>query len=248
MAKRKEKIYVLANGRKPMSFLLQASDTKRKRLIHVDDEKGGAGRALRYSINHSSPFIDEQQGESQHEPIEFVDGTLVVPNYKQNLQEFLRLHPHNGVKFHELDHEQMAKDEMKEFEWKQKALSFALNSDIEVLGSVARILMGSDVDKMTSSEIKRDCLRYAERDPEGFIDAMDDPDLGRKNVARRAISERLLGLRDNDTAIHYNFAGNKKRLMVVPFGVDPYTALEQYFLTDEGVELFKALKTELGVE
>jgi hypothetical protein len=51
-------------------------------------------RELRYATNQSSPFADEQKGESTLGHIMFKDGVLTVKKEQQNLQKLISLyHP-----------------------------------------------------------------------------------------------------------------------------------------------------------
>jgi len=239
------KIYVLL-GEQPPSLVLHAKDSSRNRLVHQDK---GISRPIRYASNQLSPYIDEQIGEVfDREAIVFEEGNLVVPDSKQALINFLEVHPGNGSVFMELNHEQMAKDELEDLNAEADAMIMARTADIEVLSSAIRILSGSDVDNMTVAEVRRDAMQLAKRDPWGLLSIANDPSFEIKNICRRAVSEGHLGFRNNNRDIHYNFPENKKRLIAVPLDMDPYDALEHYLISDEGVDLYKTLKKKLSVD
>jgi hypothetical protein len=234
-----ETIYVLKGDAKPMSFILASRDTTRTRLITQDET--GKYRAIRYARNHESPFVDEQDGEIILEPIEFKDGVLIVQDFEVGLKRFMDAHPANGEKFIELNHEKIAEEEIDWLKVATDALVKTRDSDINVLESVARVLIGNKVDNMTSNEIRRDMMKYAQRDPMSVLDLFDDPSLEKQNLARRAISAGWLSLRNGGKEIYNNFPENRKRLMVVPMDMDAYTALESYLESNEGKDLYVQL-------
>lgn len=241
-----QKIYVLIGEKKPPSLILQSKDTPRRRLTHDVD---GVHRPIRYASNQLSPYILEQTGEVfDREPIIFEDGNLIVPMNNMALINFLDVHPSNGSVFMELNHEKMAKDELEYLNHEADAMIFAKTADIEVLASALRILSESDVDNMSSSEIRRDALQLAKRDPWGLLEITNDPSMEIKNVCRRSISEGHLGLRNNNRDIFYNFPEKKSKLMSIPLDVNPYDALERYLMSDDGMDLYKALKKKLEIE
>lgn len=242
--KKSETIYVLKGDAKPMSFILASRDTKRTRLIAQD--KTGKYRAIRYARNHESPFVDEQEGEVILEPIEFKDGVLIVSESEVGLKNFMDIHPDNGLKYMELNHEKIAEEEIDWLKVATDALVKTRDCDINVLESVARVLIGNKVDNMTSSEIRRDMMKYAQRDPMSVLELFDDPSLEKQNIARRAVSEGWLSLRNGGKEIYNNFPENKKRLMVVPMDMDAYTALESYLESNEGKDLFVQLTKVLA--
>ena len=99
---RVDKVYKLTRNAAPLSFMLATRHTRRFPLLWVDPETG-INRELRYARNQSSPFVDEQDDNAIIEPVIFEDGFLRVTKNNQVLQRFLDVHPHNGVKFKELD-------------------------------------------------------------------------------------------------------------------------------------------------
>jgi len=54
-----------------------------------------------------------------------------------------------------------------------------------------------------------------------------------------------LGMRNNGRDIHFNLKTNKKRMMTVPFGEDPKSAIAAYLQSDEGIEVLKMLDKQL---
>ena len=105
----KAKSYRLKGDMAPLSYMLSSRHSQRSPLLHFDEETG-VNQPLRYARNQKSPFENEQDGNAILEPVIFEDGFLRVPKSNQILQRFLSLHPHNGVKFKELDNSRDAKE------------------------------------------------------------------------------------------------------------------------------------------
>ena len=115
--------------------------------------------------------------------------------------------------------------------------------DIEHLEAIMRTELGSAVTGMTSKELKRDAYRFAQSDPELFIELSQDEDIKLRNLANRAVEAGIIMLTDDNTV--FKFA-NGKKILTVPFDQHPYSALSQYFKTDEGIDLMKSLTKKLS--
>ena len=164
-----DKFYRLKRDSAPLSFMLASRNSRRFPLLHFDETEG-VNKPLRYARNQRSPFEEEQDGNAILEPIVFEDGVLFVPKQNQVLQKFLHLHPQNGSIFEEVDSARDAADELEIVELELEAQIVAKNLNLEKLLSVSRILLGTGVDKMSTTEIKRDILLYAKQEPQDFIE------------------------------------------------------------------------------
>lgn len=222
--------------------MLPSRHTHRRPLLHFD---GKTNRALRYARNQKSPFEDEQDGNAILEAIIFEDGFLQVPQTNPVLQEFLRLHPGNGDVFVEVDYEKDAEAEVEQLNIAVDALVAARTLDTEQLENVARVVLGRDITRMTTSEIKRDVLVAARRDPEYFMSILDDPMLNLQAKVARFFEEKLLGLRNNGKDVYYNLPGNKKKMLTVPNGEDKNFIVASFLQSDEGIEALKLLENNL---
>jgi len=222
--------------------MLPSRHTHRRPLLHFD---GKTNRALRYARNQKSPFEDEQDGNAILEAIIFEDGFLQVPQTNPVLQEFLRLHPGNGDVFVEVDYEKDAEEEVEQLNFAVDALVAARTLDIEQLENVARVVLGKDITRMTTAEIKRDVLVAARRDPEYFMSILDDPMLNLQAKVARFFEEKLLGLRNNGKDVYYNLPGNKKKMLTVPNGEDKNFIVASFLKSDEGIEALKLLENNL---
>ena len=222
--------------------MLPSRHTHRRPLLHFD---GKTNRALRYARNQKSPFEDEQDGNAILEQIVFEDGFLQVPHTNPVLQEFLRLHPGNGDIFIEIDYEKDAEEEVEQLNIAVDALVAARTLDTEQLENVARVVLGRDITRMTTSEIKRDVLVAARRDPEYFMSILDDPMLNLQAKVARCFEEKLLGLSNKNKDVYYNLPGNKKKMLTVPNGEDKNFIVASFLQSDEGIEALKLLENNL---
>lgn len=240
----KDKIYVLKANTTPLSFMLSSRNTRRYPLLHFDEEKG-INRPLRYARNQKTPFEDEQDDNAILEPVVFEDGYLTVPKTNPVLQWFLSLHPGFGQIFEEVNTEKDAADDVESMDIELEAEIAAKEMSIEMAESIARVLMGSRVGKMSSAEIKRDVRLYARNNPVEFLEMLDDPMLQLQDLAQKALSQGLVTLRNNKRDIYFGLKDNKKKMMTVPFGEEPVSALAAYLQTDEGIEVMKMLEKKL---
>lgn len=244
MKSEKDIIYKLTRNANPPSVTIPSRNTKRSPLLWYDDSKKQQ-RALRYSPNQRSPFEDEQDENVIIEPIVFINGFLRVPYTNPVLQKFLELHPMNGKKFSIVDDEVDAGKEVDRMTMEIDALTIARNLPIEETERIARVILGKNVSSLTSSELKRDVLLYAKRYPEKFIAASKDPSTKLQSTIRELFDVHLLAFRNNKKDVFFNMASKKSRMLTVPFEADPYSTIEQYFLTETGLEELKALQKEL---
>jgi hypothetical protein len=162
-----DRVFVLTKDKAPLSYALPSRNTKRFSLLHFD---GTTNRALRYARNQKSVFEDEQDDKAILEPIIFEDGALIVSSTNPVLGKFLDLHPLNGDVFRELNQEKEANDDIEMLNIELDAQVMARSMSIETMESVGRLIYGPSVDKMTSSELKRDIMLYARNYPKQFIE------------------------------------------------------------------------------
>tara|TARA_R110002020_G_scaffold83781_2_gene208103 strand:- start:32316 stop:33152 length:837 start_codon:yes stop_codon:yes gene_type:complete len=242
-----DKSYKLSRGRAPLAYMLSSHHTKRTNLLYFDEETG-SNRPLRYSRNQKSPFEDEQDGNVIMEPIIFEDGLLHVSKQNQVLQHFLALHPGNGNIFVEIN---SAKDAHQELEVENIVLEaqlIARDLSVEKLVTISRVLLGTDIDKMSTAELKRDMLVFARQNPVDFLDILDDPALQVQDDVVLFFQNSLLTLKNKQRDVYFNLLNNKKKFLTVPFGEDPMDIVASYCQTDDGIETYKLLKRKLKGE
>lgn len=239
-----DKTYRLMRDAAPLTFMLPVRNSRRSPLLWFDEEKG-TNRALRYGANQKSPFEDEQDGNVIVEPIIFEDGFLTVPRTNQVLQKFLHYHPLNGKRFEEVNNEKDATEIVEALNIEVDALIEAKKLSIEQLETIGRVLMATDVSKMTTAELRRDVLIYAKEDPSGFLRMVSDPEIKLQSKVQMFFDEKLLGFRNNKKDVFFNLPGNKKRMMSIPFGEDPMYVVTSYLQSDEGLEILEYLENQL---
>jgi hypothetical protein len=240
----KDRVYVLSGGISPLSFYIPSKDTRRSRLLHTDEN--GNNRAMRYSKNHKTPFIDEQDDTAIIEPIIFNEGFLSVSKNNKSLQDFLKLHPGNecngGSVFYEADPEKDAQEKMLQLDLRTDAIIAAKSLDFNTQLSLARVFLPGNIDKMSTAEIKYDLIRFAEDNPEEFMSAIGDTNIDINNLAARAIKDQLVTFRGGKD-LFYNIADNKRKIATVPFGTEPVDALASFLGTEQGVDFMKILES-----
>jgi hypothetical protein len=234
------KVYKLKTG-SPLSYTLPSRNHHRFPLMWYD-EKNNVNRALRYSVNQKSPFEDEQDGNAILEPIIFEDGFLAVPKSNPVLQEFLHYHPLNGVTFTEVDKEKEASEEVEDLNVEVDALIEARQLSINQVEMLTRVLFGKDPSLISTAELRRDILIFARQEPRDFLNIINDPELNYQAKIREFFENKLLALRNNDKEVWFNTPTNKKKMMSIPFGDDPYDAAGSYLKSDEGLDSLKMLE------
>ena len=239
------KTYRLKSEACPLTYMLSSHNTSRSPLMYFDEDTG-VNRPLRYARNQRSPFVDEQDGNAILEPIVFEDGLLFVEKANQVLQQFLYYHPSRDRVFEEVDNERDASEDVEVLEMELNAQIVAKELSFEKLLSVSRILLGGSVDRLSSAELKRDILLFSKHNPYEFLEVVNDPELEFEDEVRQFFDENMLSFRNKNKDVYFNLKGNKKKMLTIPFGEDPYHVVGSYLKTDEGVEVYKGLVKMMG--
>lgn len=239
-----DKVYKLKIGT-PLSYTLASRNHPRFPLMWYD-EKNNVNRSLRYSTNQKSPFEDEQDGNAIIEPIIFEDGFLRVPKNNPVLQEFLHYHPFNGTIFSEVNKEKDAAIEVDDLNLEIEALVEARQLSLDQIETLTRVMFGKDPSTVSTAELKRDILVFAKRDPKEFLNILNDPELKFQAKIRLFFENKLLILRDGEKEVWFNTATNKKKMLSVPFGEDPYEMVAHYLQSDDGIDSLKMLDATLA--
>jgi len=106
-----------------------------------------------------------------------------------------------------------------------------------------RVELGSSVSQMTSKELKRDLLVFAKRNPQLFLDLMNDDNIHLRNLGIKATEKGLLALSPDQRT--FSWASNGRKLLNVPFDEHPYSAIASWFKTDEGMEVLTSIEKQL---
>tara|TARA_Y100000361_G_scaffold123189_1_gene115737 strand:+ start:2767 stop:3606 length:840 start_codon:yes stop_codon:yes gene_type:complete len=234
----KDRVYYLKGNKKPLSAIIKASG-----LYYFDEEKGYE-RELKYCKNQKTPFVDEMQGDQRLEHIIFRSGALHVPREKQTLQKLLSLyHPYKGRVYYEWKPKAVASSQIDMLKMEVAALNAAMNVNVDIAEAVMRAEIGSKVSEMSSSELKRDMLLFAKKNPRLFLELVTDENIQLRNFGIKAVELDILKLSGDQR--HFMWGSTGRKLMTVPFDEHPYNALAAWFKTDEGMEIYSNIEKRL---
>jgi hypothetical protein len=235
----KDRIYRLKGGKKPLSRSIKSAN------IHWFDEEKGYERELKYCQNQKTVFVDEMSGDQRLQHVVFRNGMLIVEREKTILQKLLSLyHPDRDKLFYEEKPVADAIDEISWLEMEIEALNAAKNIDIDMAEAIMRVEIGSKVTEMSSKELKRDLLLYAKRNPQLFLELVNDENVILRNFGIKATELSILKLSSDQRT--FTWGSNGRKLMNVPFDEHPYSALAAWFKTDEGMEIYANIEKQLS--
>ena len=235
----KDRIYYLKGGKKPLSRSIKSTN------IYYFDEEKGYERELKYCQNQRTPFVDEMKGDQRLEHIVFRTGSLFVEKEKTVLQKLLSIyHPAKGKLYEEYKPAAIAADEIEILNLQVDALIAARNIDIDMAEAIMRVEVGSEVSNLSSKELKRDLLRFANNNPKLFLELADDENVMLRNFGIKAVENGILRLSSDQR--NFLWGSNGRKLMVIPFDEHPYTALAHWFKTDEGMEIYSNIEKRLN--
>tara|TARA_R110000823_G_scaffold194798_2_gene326169 strand:+ start:208 stop:1080 length:873 start_codon:yes stop_codon:yes gene_type:complete len=234
----KNRVYRLKGNKKPLSRSIKGAN------IHWFDEEQGYERELKYCSNQRTVFVDEMKGDQRLEHIVFRNGMLIVEKEKTVLQKLLSLyHPDRDTMFYEEKPVAKATNQIEWLEMEIEALNMAKNLDIDMAEAVMRVEIGSKVSEMSSKELKRDLLLYAKRNPQLFLELVNDDNVVLRNFGIKATEMGIIKLSSDQRT--FSWGSNDRKLMTVPFDEHPYSALAAWFKTDEGMEVYSNIEKRL---
>ena len=176
--------------------------------------------------------------------IMFLDGKLIVPKEKQNLQKLLSIyHPLKDRIYQEFSAVSNAENELDILDLQIDALNAARSMDVDQAEAILRVELGSKVNSMSSKELRRDLLLFAKNNPALFINLANDENVMLRNFAIRASEANIIKLSQDQRV--FTWGSNGRKLMNVPFDENPYSAFAAYLKTDEGVEIYKSIDKKL---
>ena len=109
--------------------------------------------------------------------------------------------------------------------------------------AILRVEVGEAVNTLSSSELKRDVLIFARKNPQLFLELAQDDNTQLRNFGIKAVEAGILNLSQDQRT--FTYGGNGRKVMTVPFDEHPYSALSAFFKTDEGMEIYKAIEKRL---
>ncbi len=240
----KDRVYHLVGDKTPILFTIPGRHTAKRPLLWFDEERKYE-REIRYATNKQSVFADEQEGHVTLEHIAFRDGTLVVPKNKQSLQKLLSIyHPLKDVLYTELDETKEAIQDIDYMDMEFDAMSAAREMDIDMAEAILRVEIGSKVSHMSSKELKRDVRLFARQNPRLFLELANDDNVQLRNLGVKSVEAGIMKLAADQRTFMWSSTGRK--VMTVPYGENPYSALAAFFKTDEGVEVYQSIEKRLS--
>ena len=235
----KDRVYYLKGNQKPLSRSIKSSN------VYWFDEEKGYERELKYCENQRTTFVDEMKGDQRLSHIIFRNGVLFVEKNKTVLQKLLSLyHPDRNKIYYEHKPAKIAEQQIDKLELEADAIVLARNLDIDTAEAILRVEIGSKVNKMSSSELKRDLLVFARRNPALLLELANDDNVQLRNFGIKAVELGIIKLSKNQR--DFLWSSNDRKLMTVPFDEHPYTALAHWFKTDEGMEIYSNIEKRLN--
>jgi len=235
----KDRTYYLKSREKPLSRMIKSSN------VYYFDEELGYERELKYCENQKTVFVDEMKGDQRLAHIVFRNGALFVPKNKVTLQKLLSMyHPDKDKLYIEFKPEKQAVSQIEQLELEADAILAARNLDIDMAEAVMRVEIGSKVSEMGSKELKRDLLLFARRNPELFLELINDDNVQLRNFGIKATEMGILKLSSDQRT--FLWGSNDRKIMNVPFDEHPYSALASWFKTDEGMEVYSNIEKRLN--
>ena len=76
------------------------------------------------------------------------------------------------------------------------------------------------------------------------MELANDDNVQLRNFGIKATEQRIIKLADDQRT--FSWASNGRKLMTVPFDEHPYSAMAQFFKTDEGLAVFKSIEKKLS--
>ena len=234
----KDRLYELRGSKIPPVYII-----KSRGLFWFDPEQQ-MEREIKFCRNQQTVFVDEMKGPQRLGHIVFRNGKLLVEKEQVVLQKFLSLyHPDRNLVYEEYNAEAIAEKDIDILELQLEAMNTAKALEVDRAEAVLRTEYGSDVAKMTSKELKRDVLIFAQNNPVLFLELVNDENINVRNVGIKAVEANIIKLSEDQRT--FKWASNGRKLMTVPFDENPYSALAAYFKTDEGIEVYQTVEKKL---
>ena len=234
----KDRLYELKGNKIPPVYIMGS------RGLYWFDPEQQVEREIKYCRNQQTVFVDEMKGPQRLGHIVFRNGQLFVDKEKTILQKFLSLyHPHKDKIYSEYDAAAEAEADIDIIELQLEAMNAANTLDVDRAEAVLRTEYGNEVTKMTSKELKRDVLIFAQNNPKLFLELVNDENINVRNVGIKAVEANIIKLSQDQRT--FKWASNGRKLITVPFDENPYSALAAYFKTDDGIEVYQTIEKKL---
>ena len=234
----KDRLYELVGDTIPPVYMMKS------RGLYWFDNEAGYEREIKYCRNQQTVFVDEMKGPQRLGHIVFRNGNLFVEKEQATLQKFLSIyHPDSGTVYKEFDADIEAESDIDILELQLEAMNLVKNLDVDHMEAILRSEIGNDVSKMTSKELKRDALIFAQNNPQLFLELANDENINIRNMGIKAVEQGIIKLSNDQRT--FKWGSTDKTLIKVPFDENPYSALAAYFKTDDGIDVFKTVEKKL---
>lgn len=234
----KDRLYELIGDRIPPVYMMKS------RGLYWFDNEAGYEREIKYCRNQNTVFVDEMKGPQRLGHIVFRNGNLFVEKEQTTLQQFLSIyHPDSGSVYKEFDADVEAASDIDILELQLEAMNLVKTLDVDHMEAILRSEVGNDVSKMTSKELKRDALIFAQNNPQLFLELANDENINIRNMGIKAVEQGIIKLSNDQRT--FKWGSTDKTLIKVPFDENPYSALAAYFKTDDGIDIFKTVEKKL---
>ena len=166
--------------------------------VLVEKRKGQGLKEICYVPGSDSIWVEDQKGEWQRQKqrIWIENGFIAVSDKNKRLNEFLQIHPRFDIDFYLVDEEQDIKNELEEFELKDKAITLFSQFDTEELQAIGTIVIGINALTWNEHKTKAVLRKELEKAPKAFIDAIEGQDF---EIAKIAGNGFLKGIVKHDT-------------------------------------------------
>jgi len=234
----KDRLYELRGNKIPPVYII------RSRSLYWFDPELQMEREIKYCRNQQTVFVDEMKGPQRLGHIVFRNGKLLVEKEQTMLQKFLSLyHPDRNLLFEEYNAEKIAEQDIDILEMRLDAMNAANSLEVDRAEAILRTEYGNSVSKMTSKELKRDLLIFAQNNPILFLELVNDENINIRNIGIKAVEAGIIKLSEDQRT--FKWGSNGRKLMTVPFDENPYSALAAYFKTDDGIEIYQTVDKKL---
>ena len=209
----------------------------------VYDPETNKVRAIRYCPGEPSIYRDEQSENARRSHVVFRDGLLAVPHNQPNLSDFLMMHPGNiangGADFKLVDNSKDSQEEIDKEFLVHDAVALVRTKDGDEILSVA-IALGVNIEQKMI-DIRRELLREAKANPEGFIKMFDDPRVKTRSAVIQANDFQILAAKPD--GVYWFDSG--RLIISVPAGQDPIDIMVRFCLTEKGANVYDEIVSRL---
>lgn len=206
----KDREYELCDGTKPISLSIAKQHTAQIPLQYTNKETQTV-HILRYATNQPSFFVEKQSKEPGSVLLADIIlnyGRLKVPASNVVLQQFLAIHPHNGIVFKEYDPLAKSREIIAKKKLKLQANNLVFTVGETMNRAIASLEFAHYVDSWSPEILEEEILAFSDKDPKKYIAYTEDPTVKMKGVikASLALGELIYS--------NYRFLNSKREVII----------------------------------